>query len=149
MENNRSAYVKRRIIRTGLICRALVLTIPVISKIMSGLRVDEFKILMLLLLPVSCLYFTLLVKFVIRNKYLLKGAVLDNFYIVLGRSFLLVPTIAEILLILCKSLYGSPGEEILYGSIGLIECGLAIYAGFYLTEIFRPFDPGQERPLPK
>lgn len=137
MENSRSAYVKKRIVRTGLICRTLVLAVPVLSRLLGGLRVDEFEIVLLMMLPVSCLFFTLLIKFVIRNKYLLKGVAFDNFYIVFGRLFLLALTLAEVLILVCKSLYGLPDDGIFYALIGFIESGFGIYAGFYLSDIFR------------
>jgi len=136
MKNNREGFVRIKIRQWIIACRAVILLAPFVLVLTGGFRQDEFKVLMYIVLPDSCLYFALFFRFIVKNPYQHEGEELKAAYIRWSYYLLVYLNMAEIALILSRSFFSVPPSDWFFGFVAVIEAFLAGYAGFYLSGLF-------------
>lgn len=136
MKSNNKGLVRNKIMLAGIICRMTIIFSPIAFKIWGGLRWDEFIELLYITTPVSILYLTLFFKHRLKHPYHKKGQPLPDEYVGWGYNLILGFNVAEIALILARSLFSLPGIDWFYGMIWLVEIFLAGYAGSFLSVLF-------------
>ncbi|HZY39970.1 MAG TPA: hypothetical protein VFE53_25120 [Mucilaginibacter sp.] len=137
---SKEAFVKRRIVASGIIFRLLILFLPIVlykAPPVPGFRPDQFETLTCILLPLTCLFFTLFIKFIIQNRYQKPGNYLGPAFVSVGYFALLILTLAEAGFITWKAFDDTVIEDNnFYVLIAVFESAWGIYAGFYLSELF-------------
>ena len=137
---NKEGYVKKAITITGILLRSLTIVLPLLlykATPVPGFRPDQFAILICLLLPISCLYITLFVKFISQNRYQLEGERLNQFNVNLGYFALLFLNLLELIFIIWKGMDNTVFEDnTFYILIAGFESCFGIYAGVYLSDLF-------------
>ena len=133
----REGSLKKWIVYIILISRIIILLIVKMFNDVGRLTPDEFHLLFFTLLPMSALYFVLTIKFIIISKrYIPGGGIITKTYFVLSFFPLILLHLTEFVLIYFKNAINSDNYELLYWWIAIIECILAAYAGFYLSDLF-------------
>lgn len=137
MAKSKALFVKIRIVKMGLTMRILIIISSFFLKINGGFLPSEFRQFMYVMLPLSCFYMILFIRFIVKNayKYPEQGPADSNGYIQLGYYGLLILNIIEFLLILYRAFYSAPDlpDFILY--VAVIESVFGI-AGFFISDIF-------------
>jgi hypothetical protein len=137
---NREAYVKKAIVTIGIVLRLLMLIFPfILYKTMAvpGFRPDQFEVLLCIILPLSCLYLSLFLKFISQNRYQLEGEPLNQFKVNLAYVALLFLNLLELTVIFWKAMDSTVLEDNnFYILIASVESCAGIYVGFYLSGLF-------------
>ena len=132
----KEGQLKKKSVILILFTRLAILLTLVLLSYFGGFTREEFTVLGYLLTPVCCLYLTLAFKFIRDNRYLISGNTVTTGYY---QTRYLLPALlylAEFSVILLKPLFNWLTTDELYLTVVLIECFLASYAGFYLTDLF-------------
>jgi hypothetical protein len=145
---NKEAFVRNNIVFIGLPFRIIILLLPFSPGIFGEaewFRLDEKYEMLSIILPVTALYFSLFIKFIIQNRYQRQGQSLGKLYIGAGFFALIILSCAEIFLVTYKGRDASIfDDERFFLLLGLFEAGFGIYAGFYLSDLFgKPVQPNQ------
>jgi hypothetical protein len=135
MSITKEAHLKTRIMRAVVVCRIIILTIPIPLYFLSGLLLHEFGALWCLIFPMTALYLTLFFKY-ISEQYQRPGKDINPEYVSLNYYLILLLNLFEITLILTRSLFSVPPWEWFIGMIAAAETLLGIFAGAYLSEMF-------------
>jgi hypothetical protein len=135
MAKNKEAFIRRNVVAIGSVFRFSIIVVPFFLE-KSGFLPDEFERLMYLLLPLSCVYFTFFIKFIIKGRYQKEGNELTKTYIGFGEIALLLLCITELSLIILRGLYDVAEGGQFFLLIALLESCFGIYAGFYLSDLF-------------
>jgi hypothetical protein len=137
---NREAFVKRTVVIIGITMRTVIFLLPFVlytALPVPGFRPDQFDTLLYILLPLTCLYYALFIKFIAQNRYQVAGRKLEDLPLNLGYFLLILLGIAELTLILWKAFDDTVlDDNKFFLLIALIESGFGIYAGLYLSDLF-------------
>jgi len=132
----KEAFVRKRIVVLSLGSRLFVV-IATLGLHWCDFLFDEFGMLMYLMLPVTALYITVFLKFIIQNRYQRAGQQLAPAYAALGIITLLLLNAAELGVIILKSMNNSLiDNDTFFMWIALFEAGLSVFAGVYISELF-------------
>lgn len=147
MRKYNESTVKIKMVKIGLVSRILILVAAFLLYKYGGFLTSTFTEFLYILLPVSCLYITLFIKFIIKNAYQYQdqGRPIKPEYISLGYYGLLALNVVEFMVILYKAFNFNPqmpvGDFFLY-LVG-VEMLFGIFAGFYISDLFHTKKPGQ------
>ncbi|SDD78257.1 hypothetical protein SAMN05216464_102557 [Mucilaginibacter pineti] len=132
------ASLKIRLVKIGLTSRiTIVLSVFLLTKI-GGFSLTTFRELLYIVLPLSCLYITVFVRFIKSNlyRYQQKGQKLTARYINFSYYGLLALNVAEILLMCGEAFFSMPDLKNFFLYIVSIEFASGIFAGLYIVDLF-------------
>jgi hypothetical protein len=139
MENHFSeGLLKKTITYLVFICRLLTLVIFYFIYAGGMLTDIELPPLLYIVLPMSALYLVFIIKYaMITNRYFAEGEpVTRRHFHRAYLPFIFLHTM-EVLMVYFKNLlFGDSNFLTLCGLVTLLECLLAVYAGFYLSDLF-------------
>lgn len=130
--------LKKRIAILILIFRFLMVLMLFILQYFGGLTEEEFWNTVYIVSPMSLLYLTVVLKFVLGNRYLIRGKMLSRGYVLLVFSAISVIYIVSFIMIILKGVFNLITEVAFYKIICGVESILAIYAGIFLSRLFAP-----------
>lgn len=132
----KEGVLKKRIVSYVLICRLIILLSLIFLAEIGGFTKIELQHFFYLLIPLSCVYFAFVLKFILNNRYILKGKTIPNNYFLMGYPLLIAAYLLEMLLILAKALFNVLDNETMFTIVIGLECFLAVHCGWYLSYIF-------------
>jgi hypothetical protein len=135
-QNVNTGVLQKWLVYGILLCRFLVLFIIFALGRVDSLTEDQFSRLLFCVLPVSFLYFALVIRYLfVTKRYFDPGEVVSKSYFVLSYLPLVGLHLVEIMLIIFKSRLFVDIDNLYAGVTGL-DCMLAIYAGYHLSSVF-------------
>ena len=131
------SIAKRDVVFIGLICRVIIFLLPFLLT-NPGLRLDELPELVFILCPLTCLYFSLaifyLIKYVFRNQHPLRQ--LSRGFVRAGYVILIGLHLIEITLITIRAFDRKPEHFQFFLSIAIAESLIASFSALSLAGLF-------------
>jgi hypothetical protein len=131
------AFAKRNLLFAGVLARMAILTITMIFG--RDFRLDEFPEILIIQLPSSALYFTLLIVYLVRHAYRNQRTAkkVSRFYAWSGYVILIAITLAEAGLIYFKAQLSDniPGDLPFYNYLLFTEALLAVFTAIYPSNL--------------
>ncbi len=140
--------LRSRVSKRVLILNCILFAILVVAYIFRGFTPEQFSVLLGLLMPVTLVYASALVKYIVENRYIEKNndttqeKQLTKIYISLTNW--MIP-LHFIILLLAIILFALGGSIITFGDLKLvfifIESTFAVYVGLIINSLFKEKNP--------
>ncbi|GAA4322810.1 hypothetical protein GCM10023149_23370 [Mucilaginibacter gynuensis] len=138
MPGYNEASLKIRLVKIGLTSRVFIVLSVFLLTNSGGFSLSTFRELIYIILPLSCLYVTLFLRFIKKNiyQYPNKGQKLTNSYINLSYYGLLTLNLLEIVLMFSQAFFSITDLKHFFLYIVSVEFVSGVFAGLYIVDLF-------------